>query len=306
MPHGVMFHHFCDARHPAGQGAISAEQFADMIAFLGRDRILPAAEWQHRAEADTLPPDALCLTFDDNLRCQYDVALPVLRDHSLTAFWFVCTSVLDGAIEPLEVYRAFRTVHFESVETFYADFFAAADRSEFAAELAEAIERFDPGNYLAEFPFYTDADRRFRFVRDRVLGPRRYNALMDRMIAERGLDVRDLAANLWMNDDCIRRLHADGHVIGLHSHTHPTRIEDLSPEEQEREYRLNAEALTKRLGDAPTTVSHPCNSYNAETLRILRDLGVRLGFRANMAPGYTSALEYPREDHANVLKEMGV
>ena len=91
MPHGVMFHHFFDARHPAGQGAISAGQLADLIAFLGRDRILPAAEWQRQAEAGTLAPDALCLTFDDNLRCQYDVALPVLRDEGLTAFWFVCT-----------------------------------------------------------------------------------------------------------------------------------------------------------------------------------------------------------------------
>jgi hypothetical protein len=48
-------------------------------------------------------------------------------------------------------------------------------------------------------------------------------------------------------------------------------------------------------------MSHPCNSYNATTLSVLRELGITVGFRANMAAGKISELEYPREDHANLV-----
>src|SRR6266550_8962669 len=90
-PHGIMFHHFWDERgkHPRGQGAISGDELRAMIQFLGRDRILPAREWMEKAAAGTLREGDLCLTFDDNLRCQWDVARPVLRELGTTAFWFV-------------------------------------------------------------------------------------------------------------------------------------------------------------------------------------------------------------------------
>ncbi len=55
--HGLMFHHFHDQIHPPGQGAISAAQLAEMIAFLGRDRILSASEWLDRACNSTLLPE---------------------------------------------------------------------------------------------------------------------------------------------------------------------------------------------------------------------------------------------------------
>jgi hypothetical protein len=58
------------------------------------------------------------------------------------------------------------------------------------------------------------------------------------------------------------------------------------------------------LDERPVTMSHPCNSYNAMTLEILRELGITLGFRANMAGGFASELELPREDHANLIRAM--
>ena len=60
-----------------------------MLRFVGLRNILPADEWMARATSDRLDENDLCLTFDDALRCQYDVALPVLEKYGLTAFWFV-------------------------------------------------------------------------------------------------------------------------------------------------------------------------------------------------------------------------
>jgi peptidoglycan/xylan/chitin deacetylase (PgdA/CDA1 family) len=303
-PHGVMFHHFHSEIHLPGQGSISADALRAMIEQLGPERILPAREFLSRHVRGTLEAADLCLTFDDALRCQFDVALPVLNEFELTAFWFVYTSVLQGQIEPLEIYRHFRMNYFENVDAFYRAFEETVDRSEHADFAAMLMEEFNPRAYLVGFPFYTDADRRFRFLRDEVLGPARYHAVMSQLIEEKDFDVKSAARGLWMDDRCVRDLHANGHVIGLHTQTHPTRIEHLSADEQRSEYYENYAYLRNLLDERPVAMSHPCNSYNATTIEILNELGITLGFRANMASGFDSALELPREDHANLLRAM--
>jgi peptidoglycan/xylan/chitin deacetylase (PgdA/CDA1 family) len=302
--YGVMFHHFHGGDHARSQGSMSAAELADMIDHLGRERVLPAREWMARAEGETLGDTDLCLTFDDNLRCQYDVALPVLADLGLTAFWFVATGVLEGRLERLEIYRRFRETRFAEMQAFYGAFFGALDASPYGEETRRALAGVDTDRHLAEYPFYTPADRRFRYVRDEVLGPARYEAIMDALIAASGETLDGLASGLWMDEACLRRLHGEGHVIGLHSHTHPTRIDRLSADEQRGEYELNRSCLRRLLGESPRSMSHPCNAYNETTLGILRQIGVTVGFRANMARPTTGVFEYPREDHANILREM--
>jgi peptidoglycan/xylan/chitin deacetylase (PgdA/CDA1 family) len=298
-----MFHHFHDARHPRGQGSISADDLARLVDDLRRDRILSPQEWTQRTLRGALRESDVCLTFDDSLRCQYDVAYPVMKTLGITAFWFVYTSVMEGAVERLELYRHYRHTCFASIDEFYLEFWRALQNSDYARGAEGGLVAYDPATYLVEFPFYSDADRRFRFVRDEVLGPDRYDALMDRMMVESGFDRSTAAANLWIDDEALRRLHRDGHAIGLHSHSHPTRMALLHPLRQEEEYRRNYHHLQNVLGETPTTMAHPCNSYNADTLTILRRLGIVVGFRSNMAPrAGASLLEYPREDHANLLK----
>jgi len=304
LPHGVMFHHFHDDFHPAGQGSMSGEQLRQLLEWFGPGRILRADEWYERATSGTLRSQDVGLTFDDILRCQFDVALPVLRQLGLTAFWFVYSSVLQGRIEPLEIYRHFRMTRFESVEDFYESFFDTLAESSVGAMVDRQLSGFDPRGYLADFPFYTDADRRFRYTRDELLGPDRYFELMDQMIASAGLDVGATARSLWMDDAAIKTLYAQGHVIGLHSHTHPTRLNRLSEREQREEYGQNHDHLSGLLGTPPLTMSHPCNSYDDQTLRVLAGLGIRLGFRANVSQPNFGPLEHPREDHANLLRRM--
>src|SRR5438045_9145418 len=120
-PHGIMFHHFHtegdDARHPASQGSICAQELRALIESLGRSHILDAREWLRRAIGNTLRPTDICLTFDDALASQFDVALPVLEECRVTGFWFVYTSVLQGHFEPLEIYRHFRTMKFPTIDS---------------------------------------------------------------------------------------------------------------------------------------------------------------------------------------------
>ena len=304
MAHGVMFHHFYDARHPRGQGAISADNLRQLIGYLGREHILSAHEWMDRFAAGTLRTDDLCLTLDDTLLCQYDVALPVFEELGIEAFWFVYTAVIEGGVEMLEVYRKFRTVMYPDTVSFYCDFFDAIKRSAYAQLVSEYLQNFNPKEYLVDFGFYTDEDRRFRFIRDKVLGPSRYHEVMDSLLSIHEVDVTSFSADLWLKPSHLRTLESRGHIIGLHSHTHPTDLAALPVDSQREEYETNIRILSSILSQPPRTMSHPCNSYNEETLSVLKTLGIQLGFRANMKSIKYSPLEYPREDHSNIMARV--
>jgi peptidoglycan/xylan/chitin deacetylase (PgdA/CDA1 family) len=304
MGYGVMFHHFYNDNHCAGQGAISTGQLVALIEYLGREKILSAREWFDKANRGELTENDICLTFDDALLCQYDIALPVLQDYSISAFWFVYSSVISGGIEMLEVYRKYRTTYFRDVEEFYSRFFTTISGSDLAGIVETGLVGFEPEKYLSAYPFYSPDDRKFRYTRDRILGADRYHEVMKLMIEKDKINIREFSSDLWMQQKHLQRLHADGHIVGLHSHTHPTVLAELPELAQKAEYETNFQTLYEIIGEAPVTVSHPCNSYNSLTLNILKNMGIRLGFRANMEKHALSELEHPREDHINIIKMM--
>lgn len=305
VPHGVMFHHFHGSGHTVSQGSISAADFERILDHLGCNRILGAQEWQERALMGQLRSHDLCLTFDDALRSQIDVALPVLQDRGLTAFWFVYSEAFGAPVCNVEIFRAFRHDCYPDIETFYKEFEFKVLQSLFASAAKDAISSGKADSHLAEFDFYTRGDRRFRYLRDKVLGKMAYEDLMLEMMAASGYDLATARRHLWMNENDLLSLHLNGHVVGLHSFSHPTELRLLSHAEQVREYGANKDHLETVLGSPVIAMSHPCNSYNPDTLSILKGLGIRLGFRSNMAALDGSLLECPREDHAMVMLAMG-
>lgn len=306
IPSGIMFHHFHGFGNRETQGSISATELDELIQFVGRERILSAEDWLQRAHQKTLNPEDTCLTFDDSLKCQYDVALPVLEAHGLTAFWFVYTSIYTGQTDRLEIYRYFRDT-FPNMDDFYDAFFSTVENSDWREMVNKSLQAFNPKLYLKDFPFYTDQDRKFRFVRDVALKTEPYYQVMDKMIAAKKFNLADITNSLWMAKDQLKDLAQKGHVIGLHSHSHPTRMGELSKIKQQEEFQENYRQIKLVTGQTPLAMSHPCNSYSEDTIEILKDLGIQIGFRANMAASkFGTQYEIPREDHANLITKMNI
>jgi peptidoglycan/xylan/chitin deacetylase (PgdA/CDA1 family) len=307
-PHGLMFHHFHGNRHEPSQGSVSADDFRRILNHYGAERFLSPEEWVHRARTQTLREQDLCITFDDNLRCQYDVALPVLDEYGLKAFWFVYTSPLDGKIERLELYRYFRHQFFASMDGFYEAFFASVAERVSEAALTSGERKFQASNFLKEYAFYSENDRRFRYFRDEIMGPELYYDVMDSMVADAfqrsGRNEAWILSHLWMDGPSLKALHEQQHAVGLHSHTHPTMMEKLPAEQQHQEFKINYDILSGLLGSRPTTMSHPSNSYDATTLRILTQMNIVTGFRADVGQTRHGALEHPRQDHSHVMREL--
>lgn len=304
LPHGIMFHHFMDQVHPWSQGAINADKLVELIEFVGPKNIISCEEWRERSVKGTLEKQQLCFTFDDSLLCQFDVAWPVMRDYGITGFFFIYSSVFRGAHSNLEIYRYFRSVAFPSIPAFYDDFLVHLE-AYLPGLYEEKMRGVDIEKYLIDYPFFSKMDRVFRYVRDEVLTTAQYEAIMDGMIKHYGFNKNEIVGKLWMRDEHLRTLQQEGNHIGLHSYNHPMVLERLSPAEQADEYKRNYEHIQSVTGVAPNTMSHPANSYNQETIRILRNLGIGLGFRADMAavPNHNE-FEYPRQDHTNLVNMM--
>ena len=138
---------------------------------------------------------------------------------------------------------------------------------------------------------------------------------MFKMFKDKNFEPKDFYEILFMNNKQLVKMRNLGHLIGLHSHTHPTLIEKLSFEEQAKEYSKNITILSKILGCNKKEIkfmSHPSGSYNQDTFKILKDLGIELGFKAIMTIEYernmkkinNSLLEIARQDHAVIMKMM--
>lgn len=304
--HGMMFHHFHDnKKHIVEQGSISKEDFESILDYYAeRYNLIGADEYYDKSLHDNLQDRDVCVTFDDNLLCQYDIAIPILNKRNLSAFFFVYTSPIQGKIEKLEIYRHFRHLMFTDIDEFYKAFFTAYEAKKKELNVDISFEnKFDADNYLIQYSFYSLNDRKFRYYRDEVLGQLRYYKIMDFLLEEYDYDINQYSKILWCGSKELRDISNHGHIVGLHSHTHPTRLCEFNYNDQLNEYSVCKEILENCLEKKVTTASYPCGSINNDTEGIMNKLGIEIAFKQIMMP-YKSKLLIPREDHSNILREM--
>jgi len=306
IAHGIMFHHFHNERHYKGGGSISKEDFERILHFVGLKRIIEPNEWIKRINAGQLRAEDICITFDDGLLSQFEIALPVLEKYRIKAFWFVYSDVFEGHLNKLEIYRFFRYNFFNSIDDFYDLFFTRVSSLKFRDRIRTIVNETNIADYLKRYPFYSINDIKFRLVR-RALSEEEYETIMDEIIKERGISLTKISKNLWMSNDHLKELTKRGHLVGLHSCSHPMAMSDLSFKEQWQEYNLNYNHLNRVCGKPPIAMAHPANSYNNNTLQILKRLGIQCGFRSDMLPPKGKQLnpsryEIARDDHANIIR----
>ena len=302
--HSIMFHHFHDEKHLPAQGSLSSSDFSKMLDWLSsRYNLIGAKEYLGKFEEGYLADNDICLSFDDALLCQYDIALPILEEREIDAFFFIYSSVFSENPDNLEVFRYFRTNHFSDIDDFYYQFFKLID-NELKFEINQHRSKYLSLNYLDSFPFYTENDKWFRYLRDQVLGIQKYEQLMLYLMAKNNFSPNEILDYLWMSEDDVRDIAKSGHLVGLHSYSHPTKISKLSYDDQLYQYSENYKHLTSIVGDV-VSMSHPGGDYNDDTIKILGEIGIKIGFRSNISETtIKSKFEVPREDHANIYKAM--
>ena len=164
-------------------------------------------------------------------------------------------------------------------------------------------------------PSYSLEDIKFRLVRDILLTKNEYEKIVFNMMSEKKFLTESLYKKLYFNKKDLINLDSLGHTIGLHSHDHHTLIEKLPYEEQKEQYKKCINSISELLGKPVkniNTMSHPCGSYNQDTLEILKNLGIELGFKQmmfiepekGMKKINNSPLEIARVSHSLVMKAI--
>ena len=308
--HGIMFHHFHDDNiHKKGQGSIDASELKRIINFIGRANILNAEDFCLRYKEKKLKKNHVCFTFDDGIKSQYDIAIPILEEANIKSFFFIYSSLLTNKPDLLEVHRYFRNNYFNSIDEFYNLFYDKIDTdlNSFFEMNKKKIKDFKD-----KFPHYSINDIKFRLVRDVFLKKKEYEKKMQDMFKEKNFRPNEHYEKLFMSKNEIIEINNLGHTIGLHSHSHPTLMEKLKEEDQFNEYNQNMQILQKEIGCTISSMSHPCGSYNKSTLKVLRSLNINIGFKQIMTieneKGMTkinnSNLELARQDHADIMKML--
>ena len=311
--HGIMFHHFHDnGIHTKGQGSIDKDDFYKMINFIGRKNILDADVFYEKFKNNKLKNNEVCLTFDDAIKSQIDIALPVLEELKIKSFFFVYTSMFEGKPDNLEFFRYFRMNYFNSVYEFYDSFYKILDKdlkSFFENNIDKIKEK------KIKHPVYSIEDIKFRLVRDIFLTKIQYEEIMFSMFKEKQFNHKDFSKKLFFQKNDLQTLNNLGHLIGLHSHNHPTLLEKLNYDEQKNEYEKCLSSISNILKKPKNEIkfmSHPCGSYNNDTLEILKELGIELGFKQimkiepekGMKKINNSFLEIARQNHSEIYKKM--
>ena len=301
MTFGVMFHHLHDHVHKRGQGSISKNEFKNIISFLKKKYILNNADiYIEKILKKKITAKDVCLTFDDSLKCQIDIALPILKKEKIKAFFFVYSGAFNHNPDNLEIFRHFRNTKYQNINLFYKDFF-------------QYLKIFSPSDfvkfqkkftikYLSHYKFYSTKDRQFRFCRDKILNKDSYDALMFKLMEKKSFDYKSAIKKLFMKKSDLKNLIKFKQVIGLHSTTHPVNLPNLLYKEQMKEYKDNMYFIKKLTKSNPISMSHPFGRYNKNTLKILNDIGIKIGFLSYKRNKINSLLEIPRVDHVEFVK----
>jgi len=223
---------------------------------------------------------AVMITFDDGYLDNYELAFPVLKQHSVPATFFIATGfVTDGGMTWWD-------------------------------EIAW-MARTSPRDQMLLDPWFAEPLSLTDDSIDQTINQllRKYKGLaqdeaelfLNTVAAESdsGRVPKHVADALWMNWDMIREMDQSGMEIGAHTVNHPV-LSTCPVHVQKDEIVGSKQKIESELGHSIESFSYPVgqpDSYTEETKRILQEAGIRWAFTFSggfYRPHTFDNLEFPR------------
>ena len=303
----VMFHHFHDGvKHIKTQGSFDKDKLYNLIKKIGIKNILSPNEFLYKVKNKKLNSKETCITFDDGIKSQYDVAFPLLTDLNLTAFFFVYTSIFEKKINFLELNRYFREMYFKNVEDYYNEFYSILKNKVDWKKISFEIKKNK--KYLLKqkkiYSFYSISDLKFRFIRDQLLNRENFNKISLNLFKKKNFNYKKANKELYINKNDLKTLSKYKTLIGLHSLSHPTNFDVLPYSEQLKELKNNKLKIEKIIKQKVFSLAYPLGKYNFNTLKVIKKLGIEIAFLSNPIKKNNNPFLVPREDHTILFKKL--
>jgi len=226
-----------------------------------------------RLNNGTLPPRALCITFDDGYKDNCTNALPILIEHGLSATFFVATGFLNGGIMWNDsIIEAFRNTNqqFLDLSRFgFGQYALSSDKSKVLNEVIEKIKFLNFSDRLA--------------------------AIEDVKVQLKVIDPIDLM----MTDDEVRYLSASGMFIGGHTVRHPI-LSKLEVDEARSEIVQGKIELEKIIEKEIKIFAYPNGKpgrdYKKEHVELVREAGFEVAVSTawGVASRHSDIFQLPR------------
>jgi peptidoglycan/xylan/chitin deacetylase (PgdA/CDA1 family) len=225
--------------------------------------VLPLHKALQSLQSHTMPPRAVCITFDDGYRSTYELALPVLQEFNLPATVFVTSGYVDQRENMwndriVEAVRSMQgdTLDMRSAGAGSYSLGSVADRCTAVYELTQKAKYLPPAERMA-------------------------------LIA--GLEgIADShAAPLMLSSDMIRALHRAGIEIGAHTVSHPilTSLPDDMALQEMVESKRSLEAI---IGEPVRYFAYPNGKvgldFDQRHMAMARQAGFAAAFTTAMGP----------------------
>lgn len=296
----IMCHYFHDnKKYKKVQGSIDINK-VEKIFLDVKYNVISVDKYMRKLESGQLKENEICFTFDDGLKEQYELAYRLLKKYNVRGLFNINTLPLVGEVDKLELYRYYRNYCCKNLEDFYEKFFNQV-KIFLKSKYEEICLNLDFNKYLEKSKFYTYSDRKFRYFRDEIL-KENYINIMDILIKNE-INIKYDNLNLWMNEQELKELSREGHLIGLHTHSHPTNLDKLTYEIQKNEFKKNKEILEAITKKQVEIVAYPCGKYNDETFKIMKELKIKYGLAATTFEKLENRLLLKRIDIADFIKE---
>ena len=303
---GLMFHHFHDGiNHKRSEGSISKSQFKKILLNFKRSIVTPEEFINKISNNKKKEKKTICLTFDDGIKSQVDIALEVLDDLNLKGFFFTNSFQYENKISLLECCRYFRNNYFSNIEEFY-ELFLTNLKNNFSEKKIKLFLKSNKEYFVNRkkiAPFYSYKDLEFRLLRDYFLNKQEYNKQLIELFNLKGFKYKKKSNKLHFSKEDLRLLSYNKHEIGLHSHSHPIPITDLPLRDLKNEYNKNYLILKKIIKRDILSMSHPNGYFSNNCKKVLKNLGIKLGFgNAKVNPKKKFNLfNIPRIDHTYLI-----
>lgn len=304
----VNFHYICNhSEFKRGIYPTSPKQLRDQLlllkevfTFVSQQQILNAIRKQK-----TLPEKACLITFDDGLKCQYDLALPVLDEINVPGLFFVNTMPYDSE-QPLLVHKVHwcqsqmsEQAFFDEVIKQFEHYVGKTFSWEDFVHLTEKVTK--------QYPFDNLKTGLVKYLLNRDILPCKLREqIIDAVFSHIVKDKKAFVDKFYLSKDQIKVLYRRNY-LGFHGHSHRS-MAILSEDELKDEFTKGIKTM-KQMFHQPDfklyTVSYPHGSKSDVSplvYRLSKEAGFECGFTMNQAfnTNFNEPMALKRFDSNNV------
>ena len=280
----VVNHHYVAERAPEAPRAIfpiAVDEFTERLETLGRtfefvsrDDVLASVRGER-----SLPERSCLVTFDDGLRSQYELALPVLMRLGVPALFLV-----PG--RPLAEGRALYVHKVHALRDRLGD-------DTLLPLLATRVSGVSERDAREHYAYDEPEAAWVKYALNVALPLEERERLVAGVFAKAFPDEASFRAELYMTEDQVRELERVHHAVGAHSYAHEP-LALLDDRALRRDLEQSSAALAEVTGARPQTISYPHGSREAVTTGVA-DAAAGAGFVAGftMERAFNRTLEQP-------------